>query len=189
MLPHHPPPHHACSNLCVWCLSLSHSFSVSHSNKYELFHMGYQDNISHRLRSLSLWQSGQGKQSYMTTCACLRVFACLLRASARCHVQLCWREAAGCQWERTAHNTYRCADCTVSMGTSPHPSPSHYHQHIPPPSIAPHCSCKSLTSSSNASRFVFMQVQAFLVELSHQLQLNLSPPLPPKCACQVRVHG
>ncbi|KAG8014572.1 Protein CutA-like protein [Nibea albiflora] len=33
----------------------------------------------------------------------------------------------------------------------------------PPPSIAPHCSCKSLTSSANTSRCVFMHVRAFLV--------------------------
>lgn len=187
MLPHHPPPHHACSNLCVWCLSLSHSLSVSHSNKYELFHMGYQDNISHRLRSLSLWQSGQGKQSYMTACVCLRVFY----MRARAVMSSCVGERPRDANERGQHTT-RTDVLTAQFLWEPaptHPSPSHYHQHIPPPSIAPHCSCKSLTSSSNASRFVFMRVQAFLVELSHQLQLNLSPPLPPKCACQVRVHG
>lgn len=74
----------------------------------------------------SPWQQGQGSCG-TSLCMCSSC-ECTLSCPAE------QGEAAGCRWERTEHNTYSCADCTVSMGTSP-PSttPSHLHQHIPSP--------------------------------------------------------
>lgn len=123
-------------------------------------------------------------QAVIHVCMCVFAGLCVFYMRAHAVMSSCVGERprdANERGQRTTRTDVLTAQFLWEPApTHPLPSPSHYHQHIPPPSIAPHCSCKSLTSSSNASRFVFMRVQAFLVELSHQLQLNLSPPIPPQ---------
>lgn len=127
-------------------LSLS-GFCLTHAQHIHIMYItSHTKIVSHQLSTLWFpWQQGQG--------------SCATSLCAHCHVQLWQGEAAGCRWERTEHNTYSCADCTVSMGTSPPPTtPSHLHQRIPPPFpplllIAP---AKAWQAPLNASCSVWM---------------------------------
>lgn len=114
----------------------------------------------------------------------IRVSVCVFRMWARAVMSSCGGERprdADERGQRITRTDVLTAQFPWEQAPphTPHRTP-HHHQHIPPPPIAPHCSCKSLTSSANTSRCVFMCAHAFLVELSHQLQLNLSCP---ECTC------